>query len=376
MALSHGMFGAVPLLFTAFFMYIALRTHAFAVDFHNGEWPAGLRILHGLSPYLAPDSAAVLSAGSPHPAVTPMVYPALGAWLFAAFALLPHTVADVTFTCLDMTSIVVALRLLNVRDWRLYGVAFLWPPVVSGWQTANITLLLVLGLAAVWRYRDRPFLSGVILALLISTKLILWPLGLWLLATRRYMALAWAVGTGLAVNLLAWGVLGFNEVPRYVRVLQAFEGAGERRAYSTISLALHLGASRPAATVLGFGLATIAAVVCFATARRGRDRVSFTLCIGVALLATPIIWLHYFALLLVPLALLRPRFSAAWLLPLVLFVCPPTSPSTWQIALGLLVATTLVLVALRRDTPRVAGVSRPAQRWRKTAGEPMRMGLR
>jgi hypothetical protein len=361
-AFRHGMFGVVPVLFTAFFMYIALHAHAFAVDFHNGEWPAGLRILRGLSPYFDPHSGAVLSAGSPHPTITPMVYPALGALLFAAFALLPHTAADVTFTCLDMAAVLVALRLLNVRDWRLYGVVLLWPPVVSGWQTANITLLLVLGVAAVWRYRDRPAVMGLILAVLVSIKLILWPLGLWLLATRRYMALTYAVTTGLALNIVAWGVLGFDELPRYLRVLQAFDGAGEGRAYSTVSLALHLGASHPAATILGVGLAAVAAVVCFAAGWRGRDRTSFILCVAVALLATPIIWLHYFALLVVPLALVRPRFSAVWLLPLVLFVCPPTSPSTRQIALGLLVSTALVLVALLRGRPSGVRIWRPARR--------------
>jgi hypothetical protein len=336
-ALSDGIFGVVPVLFTAFFMYGAIRAHAFAVDFHNGEWPAGLRMLHGLSPYFGPHSAAVLSAGSPHPTVTPMVYPALGALLFAGLALLPHTVADATFTCLDMAAVLVALRLLGVRDRRLYGVVFLWPPVVSGWQTANITLLLVLGLAAAWRFRDRPALGGLVLAGLVSVKLILWPLGLWLLATRRYVSVTYALTIGVAINVAAWAVLGFNELPRYLRVLQAFDRAGERRAYSTVSLA---------AVVVGFGLTSFAGMACLAIGRRGRDRQAFTLCIAVALLATPIIWLHYFALLVVPLALARPRLSAAWLLPLVLFACPPTSPSTRQIVLALCVCAALLLVAL------------------------------
>jgi hypothetical protein len=359
-ALSDGIFGVVPVLFTAFFMYTALRAHAFAVDFHNGEWPAGVRILHGLSPYFDPHSAAVLSAGSPHPTVTPMVYPAIGALLFAALALLPHTLADATFTCLDMAAVLVALRLLGVRDRRVYGVVFLWPPVVSGWQTANITLLLVLGLAAVWRFRDRPALSGVLLAALVSIKLILWPLGLWLLATRRYLSLTYAMATGLALNVAAWAVLGFNELPRYLRVLQAFDGAGERRAYSTVSLALHLGASHPAAVVLGFGLASFAAVACVASGWRGRERTAFTLCIAVVLLATPIIWLHYFALLIVPLALARPRLSAVWALPLLLFVCPPTSPSTRQIILGLCVSAALLLVVLHGSASTSAKLRRSA----------------
>lgn len=361
-AFRHGIFGVMPLVTTAFVMYLAVRAHAFAVDFHNGEWPAGVRILHGMSPYFDPHSAAVLSAGSPHPTVTPMVYPALGALLCAAFALLPHTAADVTFTFIDMASIVVALRLLNVRDWRLYGVAFMWAPVVSGWQTANVTLLLVPGAAAVWRYRDRPALSGAILALIICIKLILWPLGLWLLATRRYVGLAWAVGTGVLVNVLTWSVLGFGELPRYLHVLHAFERAGERRAYSLVSLALHLGASITAATVLSFAIVLLLAAACFVSGRKARDEVSFSVCIATALLATPIIWLHYFAVLLVPLAIARPRFSPVWLLPIVLLVCPPTSPSIWQIGLGLSVATAVMLPALSPMRLSLGRVWRPVLR--------------
>jgi alpha-1,2-mannosyltransferase len=368
-ALRHGAFGVVPVLSTAFIMYIAVHGHAFAVDFHNGEWPAGLRLLHGLSPYFGPHSAAVLSAGAPHPAVTPMVYPALGALLCAAFALLPHTAADITFTALDMSAVLVALRLLDVRDWRLYGLVFMWPPVITGWQTANITLLLVLGLAAVWRYRDRPLVSGLILAALVSIKVILWPLGLWLLATRRFMALGYALASALVLNMIAWSVIGFGEIPRYLQVLQSFDRAGERRAYSTFSLALHLGASRSAASALGLALASIVAAACFMIGRRGRDRVSFALCVAVALLATPIIWLHYFALLAVPLAVLRPRFSPVWLAPLVLLVCPPTSPPTWKIVLALSVAALVLGAAVRQPANGTArglhvrlGATRPTAR--------------
>ena len=38
--------------------------------------------------------------------------------------------------------------------------------------------------------------------------------------------------------------------------------------------------------------------------------------------AEPIVWLHYLVVLLVPLAIARPRFSAIWLLPVLLWVSP------------------------------------------------------
>jgi len=39
-----------------------------------------------------------------------------------------------------------------------------------------------------------------------------------------------------------------------------------------------------------------------------------------ALVLTPILWLHYLVLLLVPIALARPRLSALWLVPLVMTI--------------------------------------------------------
>jgi hypothetical protein len=361
-ALSHGLFGLVPVIFTAFFMYAAIRAHAFAVDFHGAYVPAGLRILHGLSPYPDPHSPAVLLAGHPGAGVELMVYPASGALLFVPFALLPHLAADVMFTLLTLAAVALTLHLLGVRDWRLYGLVLLWPPVISGWQTANLTLLLGLGVAALWRHRDRAWLAGLILATLVSVKLILWPLGLWLLATRRYTALAYTVVAGIAVNAAAWGILGYSELPRYLRLLHALDNAAEDRAYSTFSLARHVGASGAVATTVGVVIATLAALACFAVGRRGRHRDSFAICVGVALLATPIAWLHYFALLLVPLALLRPRFGPLWLAPLVLVVCPPTAPASWQIVLALSVAAILVMVSLRSSSGHTARIGRSAHR--------------
>jgi hypothetical protein len=369
-AISHGLFGFVPLIFTAFVLYVAIRSRAFAVDFHNGEWPAGVRLLDGASPYYGPHSAAVLSAGAAHPKVTPFVYPAVGAVMYGALALIPHYLADALFTAFDMAAALLALRLMGVRDSRLYGLVFLWPPVMIGWQTANITLLLGLGVAAVWYYRDRPSLSGPLLALVISVKIVMWPLALWLLATRRYRALAYTVGCGLIMNLAAWAVVGYNAIPRYLSVLQSFNHAGERRAYSVINLALHLGADPKVATALSYLIAAVIAVACLRAGSAGRERLALVLCLAVALLATPIIWLHYFALLLVPLALIRPRLGVAWFLPLVMFGCPPTEPTTWQIVLVLAIATTLIALMVRSESE---ARTRPFRRWRsfpKSGGRP------
>jgi hypothetical protein len=72
------------------------------------------------------------------------------------------------------------------------------------------------------------------------------------------------------------------------------------------------------------------------------------------LLWAPITWLHYFALVLVPLAILSPAFSPVWLLPAILWLCPVGSPDTpWKFALPLAVCAAVLVLA-----PRVQASSR------------------
>jgi len=61
---------------------------------------------------------------------------------------------------------------------------------------------------------------------------------------------------------------------------------------------------------------------CVVLARRGDEARAFTCAIAATLVLSPIVWLHYLVALLVPLAILRPRFSLIWLLPVLLWVSP------------------------------------------------------
>jgi hypothetical protein len=204
--------------------------------------------------------------------------------------------------------------------------------------------------------------SAPLLAVVISLKLILWPLALWLVAVRRYRALAYTLAWGLALNVCAWAVLGYHELPRYLNVVQASTHAGEHRAYSIINLALHLGATARVATAIGYALAALAAALCLKAGRKGHEATAFALSIGVTLLATPVIWLHYFALLLAPLAVIEKRLGLLWIPPVITFGCPPTSPATWQITfvLGIFFGLLALMVhaARARDTSLIPNLSR------------------
>jgi hypothetical protein len=76
--------------------------------------------------------------------------------------------------------------------------------------------------------------------------------------------------------------------------------------------------------------------------RRGDERRAFAAAVLAALASTPILWQHYLVILLVPLAVCRPRLSAAWLLPVLLWLAPFTGNGT--VAQTLLVPVVAALV--------------------------------
>jgi hypothetical protein len=348
-ALNHGLFAAAPVLGTASLLRIYAGGDLFASDFRRAYWPAARRVLHGASPYLPASTLDVHS----------FVYPALGAILLAPFGWLDRDVAASVFTLINIASLLGAVWLLGVRDWRPYGLVFLWLPVISAWETANVTLPLALGIALVWRHRDRPVVAGVIVAVLVSVKPFVWPLGVWLFASRRWGALATAIITTLAVNVGAWAVVGFGEISHFRDLLDALTHRGELTGYSLVALGLHAGTGRTAAYIGQMIVALLVTRECVRRAWRDDDVHGFSACVAMILVTTPVLWLHYFALLVVPIGLLNQRLSWAWALPMAMWVCLPTeNPDGWKIAVAL-TATAFVYVWPRRPALGLGGISPP-----------------
>ncbi len=323
----------LPVFVTVAELSISLGLHHLAIDFRGWYWPAGHRVLEGLSPYAVSPNAA-------------LNYPAFGALVFVPFALIPHGAADVLFLLLIAASIPATLLLLGIRDWRAFAVVALWEPVVVGWETANISLLVVCGLATVWRFRDRPAVSGIALAGLISVKIFLFPIAIWMLATRRWRALAWTCAGTIVLNLVSWAILGFDQISVYAHVLNAFAKLAELRGYSLIGLMLHLGASQPIADAVGLGAAAAVIAASLRSSAPRRDVAVFTATIAACLWASPVVESHYISLLLIPVALVAPVLSWRWFLPIALFLVPADHPAMWQHVLSLAVTVILALTCM------------------------------
>jgi hypothetical protein len=296
---------------------------------------AAKAVLHGASPYVAADPQALAHFDK-------FVYPPSTALLFAPFAVLPLAVSQVLMFVSCLLCTFVALRLLDVRDWRCYGVAVMWTPVINSLALGAVTSFLLVGTAASWRYRDRPIVAGPVVAATAVLKVFLWPLGLWLLVTRRLRAAAVCALVSGVIVLAGWAVIGFAGLRSYPHLLHVLTAVEQGASYSPIAL---LGLSGTAASIASIALLIgVAVAVCLAARRSDGDRRAFMVAIAGSLAATPVLWLHYFALLLVPIALYRPRLSGLWLWPLVLWLTPAShaNGAVWKIALALAVLAAIV----------------------------------
>lgn len=277
-----------------------------------------------------PAAEAVLDGESPYPALDDpiledqkgYVYPPQLVVALLPFASLPVDLVALLAFAAMLGLVGLTLHVLGVRDVRCYAAAVLWVPTVSGYLLGNVSIPLALAVAIVWRYRDAVWPPAVSLGLAVSAKLLLWPLLVWTLATRRLRATAWAVVLGVGVTVAAWAAIGFDGVGGYPDLLRRLSEIQSGNSYSLVGIASTLGlgegVGRGAALVVGGALL----VACVLYARRGDDVRSFTCAVVATLALSPIVWLHYLVVLLVPLAIARPRFSVLWLLPILLWVSP------------------------------------------------------
>lgn len=280
---------------------VAHRTGSMSVDFHNEIYPEAKEILSGRNPFPRPDDD--LSAG------TNAVWPPLAALVVAPLTVLPPGLADLIAALASLLCFAASLWLLGVRDWRVFGATALWPSVLGEIRTAHYTLVMCLLVAVAWRVRDREWAPGLAVAAAVSLKFFLWPLIPWLAALRRYREAALAA-TLTALSLLL--VLPFTGIDSYVRLLRNLGNTFDQDSYSPYGLLVQAGApdSISRAVTLTLGIAVLA---------YGWRWRSLAMFVGAALLLSPIVWLDYYAVLAVPLAIVLPRFHWIWLLPLLTF---------------------------------------------------------
>jgi Glycosyltransferase family 87 len=337
--------GALPLLV----LYYTIAPVAFGdhqvVDFRFAFYPAAESILSG-TPFYPTDGFLIRGEDE---FVIDYVYPPLVALLTIPWTVLSVGLAEVLFQLLLVATLVGTLMLLGVRDWRCYGLAFLWPPVTDAIATGNVSILLGLAAALVWAYRDRARVAGAALGVSIAAKVFLWPLTVWLAVTGRARAAVWSVAVAVATLFASWAIVGFRGLTEYPDLVRRLSERMDERSYTVYALAVDLGVPERIAWALWLATALAVLGACVVMARRGEEQRAFVLALAAAIAFSPIVWLHYFALLLVAVAIAQPRIAPIWFIGIPLQVVVETgvyNGSTFQTASVLLAATATVVLAL------------------------------
>ena len=346
-------FAVLPLVLIAAVLFSTLGRATFAYDFHGGLYNAARDILHGRSPYnpgaIARAAATKRAGGTPSYIDAP-VYPPVVFFAVIPIALLPFKLAAILFALFALAGFALALRLLEVRDWRCYGVAFASWPVISSIRLGALTPLLALGAAVAWRGRDRVLVTAGATATMIAAKLFPWTLAIWLLATRRIRALVLTIAFTAGAVLLAWAAIGFDGMTAYPRMLSNLSFVQQRLGVSVLAGVTALGAPE-AAGVLVTAAATIGLLVLATVLAGGEDgdRRAFGVAVVAALVGSTNVWPHYLALVFVPIALISPTLSPLWFVPMLAYFSPTQQTAGHPLAiLPYFVIETIVVLALCR----------------------------
>lgn len=342
-------FICIPAIVVAFACWEELHAKLALEDFGIFR-TAALKVIHGTSPYVAPNPSAYMHFDR-------FVYPPVAALLFAPFAAVPSGPSRALMFVAGLVAILAALRILRVQDWRCYSVAIISAPAINSVALGALTSFLLLGAALCWRYRDNAAVAGVATAVTALLKLFLWPLGVWLVVTRRWRAALVCAGAGLVLLLGGWAVIDFAGLRSYPTILHVLQQVEIPVSYSLVGL---FGLSGGAATALTVAL-SVTGIAAIWLAARGEDgdRRAFAVAIVVSLVATPLLWMHYLLLLFVPLAFYRPRLSGLWFLPLLLWLTPSSNShgDTWRILLALGIVAVIAVRTLLAPESEGAALS-------------------
>jgi hypothetical protein len=332
--LAFAFLGLLPIVVVVVMFATASESGSLARDFHNELYPESKLLLEWKNPF--PEPGAPLQYGHN------LIWPPLAGFLVAPLTLLGPGAADWVMALLGLGCALLSLRVVGVKDWRVYGAFALWPAVVGEIRVAHLTPFLCLLVALAWRYRDTRFAPGVAIGLAGALKFFLWPLGIWLAAmgkVRETLLAAALAGTSLLL------VIPFTGLDDYFRTLLDLGDAFDQDSYSPFGFLVQVGVPEELARVATLA---IGAALLFGCWRRA----SLGLAVAAALVLSPIVWLDYYAVAAVPLAIVRPRFSVVWLAPLAtwgLLSAGLGAGNGWGSARVLIVFTIVFTVIVRAE---------------------------
>jgi hypothetical protein len=294
---------------------------------YGSFWASGKAANEGLNPYAVyPETFRSRYSGTVHPNLNPPV----SLLLFAPLARLdPHTMLVPLWwggLLVYAGIVVMTLRRHRQPNGLLLGAwALALPALWDGLRLGQVYVLLFAAAALVWYLleKERPLLAAVVIGCLAAFKpnLLLWPALLFVAGHRRMALVAFlSFAVVSALPLLFFG----PEV--YVHWLELLRGdVADRSGFFANATVVAIGV-RAGSHLLGgiLALLVLAWAVLLVRRRPLSAIQASALGIGVAILASPVAWMHYL-LMLLP-ALLSQRWTPAMIAGASVLIVPMVAP--------------------------------------------------
>ena len=143
------LYAAVGAVFIAFSLVTTVHAGLFGYDFHGTTWEAGKHILTAAHriPHRTPNAP---QSGKPCGLPAPTLVAS------SPLALLPSGAAAALWDVFSLVALLAALRIVGVRDWRVYAIVLLSCPAFLSFKLAQLDSIQALGCALAWRWRRAP----------------------------------------------------------------------------------------------------------------------------------------------------------------------------------------------------------------------------
>lgn len=325
-------------------------------DYLYTVFKPGHDIVRSLNPYPSPDSDTLQSFDA--------VYPPFLFVVAVPLTLLPWALSASLWIFVLIAACVATPWLVGVRDPRCIVLWLFSVPVVEGVSWGNATMLVVFAAAVAWYFRDRPRLTGAALGAGISIKVLLAPLLIWLLFTRRISAAVLSVVFCATFVVIAWAGIGFDGLTDYPALARGLsEAQTERGLFLAALLAAH---GRSVNVALAVGALPALCIFWVAWHRRRHDAAVFALSLIAILWLTPVNHSFNVSLMMLAVAVVYPRLSLPWVLMPLLWLIAFDGPFYGRhpdllivTAMTLTVAATIAVVAGTSAPGQTTGLTRP-----------------
>ncbi|MDA9400139.1 hypothetical protein XH79_15515 [Bradyrhizobium sp. CCBAU 45389] len=246
----------------------------------------------------------------------PWTYPPQYGLLLAPFALLPVGVAYLLFTTATLALYLAVLRTISGANFAL-ALVILFPALVitigsgqNGFLTGALIALVCLNL------ERRPLLAGLALGAMVIKPHLAIVVGVYLLATRRWVALATAAVVVLASSLLCTLLFGWQIWAAWlgaIRESASYLEQGSYPLYRMISTYAALSKAGLPASIAFWGQVTVAGLALLAvlvgTARGTSSRFALGITVMLSVMISPYAYDYDLPMLGIGLALILPDLA-------------------------------------------------------------------